>query len=271
MSHISKYIDDDGLLYLWGKIKNYVTTALSNSGFYTKPSGGIPSTDLTSAVQTSLGKADTALQSHQDISGKADKATTLAGYGITDAKIASGVITLGTNSITPLTSHQDISGKADRATTLAGYGITDANINNGVITLGSNTITPLTSHQDISGKADLVSPTFTGEPKAPNAAAGTNSTQIATTAFVTTAITNAISGIQGITYSIVTELPSSGSAGIIYLVSNSGSGQNIYDEYIWVNNAFEKIGTTAVDLSGYLQKADYMSNSEMDTATNDWA
>lgn len=39
-----------------------------------------------------------------DVSGKADKATTLAGYGITDAKIDSGVITLGNNTITPLTS-----------------------------------------------------------------------------------------------------------------------------------------------------------------------
>ena len=39
---------------------------------YVKPSGGIPKTDLASAVQTSLGKADTALQTHQDISGKAD-------------------------------------------------------------------------------------------------------------------------------------------------------------------------------------------------------
>ena len=37
-------------------------------------------------------------------SKKADKATTIAGYGITDAKIASGTITLGSNSITPLTS-----------------------------------------------------------------------------------------------------------------------------------------------------------------------
>lgn len=44
-----------------------------NSGTYSKPSGGIPKSDLASAVQTSLGKADTALQSHQDISGKQDK------------------------------------------------------------------------------------------------------------------------------------------------------------------------------------------------------
>ena len=34
-----------------------------------KPSGGIPKTDLASAVQTSLGKADTALQSHQSLAG----------------------------------------------------------------------------------------------------------------------------------------------------------------------------------------------------------
>ena len=46
-----------------------VTAALSslndqiaNKGTYSKPSGGIPKSDLASAVQTSLGKADTALQ-----------------------------------------------------------------------------------------------------------------------------------------------------------------------------------------------------------------
>ena len=40
---------------------------------YTKPSGGIPKTDLAEDVKTSLGKADSALQQHQDISGKRDK------------------------------------------------------------------------------------------------------------------------------------------------------------------------------------------------------
>lgn len=37
-----------------------------NSGTYSKPSGGIPKSDLASAVQTSLGKADTALQSYTE-------------------------------------------------------------------------------------------------------------------------------------------------------------------------------------------------------------
>lgn len=52
------------------------------------------------------------LTAHQDISGKADKATTLTGYGITDAKIENGVITLGKNTITPLTSHQSLTAYA---------------------------------------------------------------------------------------------------------------------------------------------------------------
>ena len=44
------------------------------------------------------------------------------------------------------------------------------------------------STTDISGKADIASPTFTGVPAAPTAAGGTNTTQLATTAFVTAAV-----------------------------------------------------------------------------------
>lgn len=49
--------------------------------------------------------------------------------------------------------------------------------------------------QEFATKSDisttlLDSPTFTGTPKAPTAVAGTNTTQIATTSFVTTAIDN---------------------------------------------------------------------------------
>ena len=42
----------------------------------------------------------------------------------------------------------------------------------------------------VNSKANLSSPAFTGTPTAPTAAAGTNTTQIATTAFVTTATDN---------------------------------------------------------------------------------
>ena len=42
----------------------------------------------------------------------------------------------------------------------------------------------------VNSKANLQSPTFTGTPAAPTAAANTNTTQIATTAFVNTAVDN---------------------------------------------------------------------------------
>lgn len=50
--------------------QDIATVGQLNTGLnakYTKPTGGIPKTDLASSVQTSLGKADTALQSHQTV------------------------------------------------------------------------------------------------------------------------------------------------------------------------------------------------------------
>lgn len=51
-----------------------------------------------------------------------------------------------------------------------------------------------TSYGYTTTLAKLASPTFTGTPKAPTAAAGTNTTQIATTAFVQTAVQAAAGG-----------------------------------------------------------------------------
>lgn len=48
-----------------------VKAALDGKGTYSKPPDGIPKSDLSSAVQTSLEKADTALQQHQSLSGYA--------------------------------------------------------------------------------------------------------------------------------------------------------------------------------------------------------
>lgn len=105
------------------------------------------------------------------IGGKANKATTLAGYGITDAKIVGDTVTLGGTSKTFLTSHQSLAdyaktadvnsaldGKADSASTLAGYGIVDACIKaDNTIQLGSKTIKPLTSHQSLEAYATTAS------------------------------------------------------------------------------------------------------------------
>ena len=51
----------------------------------------------------------------------------------------------------------------------------------------------------VSSKADSNSPTFTGTPVAPTASAGTNTTQVATTAFVTTAVSSTTAITSAIT------------------------------------------------------------------------
>lgn len=135
----------------------------------------------------------------------------------------------------------------------------------GVVDLG----TVLTEHQDISGKANLASPTFTGTPKAPTASAGTKNTQVATTEFVDTAITNAMSGIAGIKFEFVQTLPATGDNDTFYFVPDaSGSGTNNFIEYVWNSNAnkFEEIGRPSVDLSGYMKSADYplITEAEID-------
>lgn len=50
----------------------------------------------------------------------------------------------------------------------------------------------------LDAKANLASPTFTGTPKAPTAAASTNNTQIATTAFVKTAVNGVTASSLGV-------------------------------------------------------------------------
>lgn len=85
------------------------------------------------------------------------------------------------------------------------------------------------------------------------------------------AIDAAIAGITQFTYEVVSALPTTGEVGKIYLVSNTGSSPNTYDEYIWIagdpTGRFEKIGTTAVDLSQYWAKTELtaITTAEIDT------
>ena len=72
------------------------------------------------------------------------------------------------------------------------------------------------------------------------------------------AITSAISGISGFSFEIVENLPATGSASKVYLKlkSPSETGDNIYTEYIFVNNKWEVIGDTSVSL-------DFLTNTEI--------
>ena len=66
-----------------------------NTGSYSKPDGGIPKSDLENDVQNSLDKANTALQEHQDVSGKQDEL--VSGINI---KTINGQSILGSGNIT---------------------------------------------------------------------------------------------------------------------------------------------------------------------------
>lgn len=94
--------------------------------------------------------------------------TTLTGYGITDGVTLNGVETL---------TNKTISGSSNKLTNIA-----------------QTSVTNLIS--DLALKANIASPTFTGVPAAPTAAPGTNTTQLATTAFVTAAVSAATTGVS---------------------------------------------------------------------------
>lgn len=84
-----------------------------------------------------------------------------------------------------------------------------------------------------------------------------NDSDFATTSEVNSLITSAIGNINSFEVSVVASLPTSDiDTHTIYFISNSSSGDSIYDEYMYINNSWEKIGSTAVDLSNYLQKTD---------------
>lgn len=73
-------------------------------------------------------------------------------------------------------------------------------------------------------------------------------------------INSQINSLIGFTATIVNSLPATGEVGVMYLKLNTSASVegNIYDEYIWVNNKFEKIGSTetTVDLSGYVTQTE---------------
>jgi hypothetical protein len=124
----------------------------------------------------------------------------------------------------------------------------------------------------LSNKADLASPALTGTPTAPTATAGTNSTQIATTEFVSTAISDAVGNITGFDIQIVTSLPDTGVKGTLYFVANGNTDNNQYAEYVYVNGAWEKLGDKAIDLSNYVQDSQLVAitDTEIDAMFANW-
>lgn len=195
----------------------YVTTAISNIDALpdqTNQSGNVLTTDGTSAswVNLNLDSKQNALTETQTAAvdsgitsdkvtkydgyedAKANKADTLAGYGITDAFTKNEISS-------KISSVYRYKGSVETKDNLPSENLTEGDVYN-VKDTGDNYawVAPvdevagfwdkLAGDIDLSAYATLKDPEFTGEPKAPTATTGDNSTKIATTAFVKTAIDN---------------------------------------------------------------------------------
>jgi hypothetical protein len=98
----------------------------------------------------------------------------------------------------------------------------------------------------ISTKANLVSPTFTGTPTAPTASPGTNTTQVATTAFVGAAVTAATGSLGTMSTQDANNVSITGGSitGITDLaVADGGTGRST----LTANNVLLGNGTSAIN------------------------
>ena len=222
-----------------------------------------------------------------DVPTKTSQLTNDSGFKTTDnnttyslSKNGSTITLTGsdgkTTSVTDSDTIVDISGKVDK---VDGKGLSTNDLTN---TLKSNYDAAYTHSQSthapanaqanviesikVNGTAQTVTSKAVNITVPTKVSALTNDSGYQTSSQVQTLINNAISGITGIEFSVVTSLPSTGSKGVIYLVAHSHGSGDSYDEYIWVNNAFEKIGNTDIDLSGYWLKSDLVecANSDID-------
>ena len=83
-----------------------------------------------------------------------------------------------------------------------------------------------------------------------------------TVAEMNTAIGNAIGNINSFDMAVVQALPTQDiSTHTIYLVPKTGETNDVYDEYVYINNNWEMVGNTQIDLSNYVQKTDYASQT----------
>ena len=207
------------------------------NGKYSKPASGIPKTDLAEAVQTSLGKADTALQNHQTVtleSGTNNGTVKITVNGTaTDNVAVKGLKSAAyTESSAYATAAQGT--KADNAMPKAGGAFT--------------------------GAVTVQAPTAEMNP--------------ATKQYVDTAI-NAVKQFEyQVVTELPTAAQAT--MGKIYLKAHShnpSDGQpDSYDEFITVQSGstykWERIGNTDIDLSGYVPTTRKINNKALSSDIN---
>ncbi len=292
---MAKYLDDNGLLYFWQKIKSIFATqtalqSLSDTVDGIVSEGGQPNVietvkvngaaltpDANKAVDVTVAEGSTNGTIKVNGSAVAVHGLKSAAYTLSTAYDASGAAAAVLGSSSDAASANTVYGakKAAEAAQSDVDALESLVGSTAVSTQISNAIKALDSSVTAETNKAIASITITDGKITANTkvTVPTNNNQLTngagyqTASDVSSAIASAISGIQGITYEIVTSLPSTGQAGVIYLIAHSHGTGDSYDEYIWVNNAFEKIGNTDIDLSGYWAKAELVAitNSEIDT------
>lgn len=76
------------------------------------------------------------------------------------------------------------------------------------------------------------------------------------------AIAAAIAAVDHLSREIVETLPENAKENVIYMVRREGgTGQDVYNEYMYINRTWEIIGDTSVDLTGYAKKEDILVKS----------
>lgn len=88
-----------------------------------------------------------------------------------------------------------------------------------------------------------------------------------------TEVAKMISEARHMKTQILAEKPAKGESNVIYLIGPKGSGNNIYEEWLYINDSWERIGDTdtKVDLTGYVKEEDIQSitNTEINQAMGD--
>lgn len=196
---------------------------------------GVTIDDLGHVVSTTKGNAPSLTGGSAATSGQYVSGVTVSGHAVTVTKAALPTTISGNaGTATKLATARTISLSGDVTGSTTFDGSDDVSI---TATVADDSHNHVISNVDglqtaLNAKAPLASPALTGTPTAPTAAASTNNTQVATTAFVKTAVNSAISGLDGAmvfkgtigsTGATVTALPNSHTAGWTYVVATAGT------------------------------------------------
>ncbi len=251
-------LDSNGLLYVFQRLKTIFTGL-----FVSKETGkGLSTNDYTTAEKQKLAGLPASAKPVQE--AVSDPAADGTGVTFID--------TLSQDTAGVITPHKRTVRTFTKATSSAAgtTGLVPAPAKGYQGRFLRGDATWATAVTDVSDKAPLASPAFTGTPTAPTAAAGTNTTQIASTAFVKTAIENALSGKIDLQFSFLQQLPATGVVGTFYFIpaAHTETGVDEWEEYVWdaTNSRFERIGAAKLDLTDYFNTTNLpaITNAQID-------